>query len=113
MSRTTRVHLIRWGLLAAMLVAPKLGHAHEGHGDRAPWDACDEHELGATCAWDGAHHDRYIGTCREVSETLVCVRNKPIVPAQTSASGARLTDIFVERTLALLLGWAGFGDSES
>lgn len=55
--------------------------AHNGHTSPEPWHACASSELGDACEWDNKAHDRFIGTCRRVSDDLLCVRNKPIVPA--------------------------------
>jgi hypothetical protein len=66
--------------------------AHEGHTDRAPWDACATSALGATCGWETAHHEQHQGTCRQIGGAQMCVRNKPVlrasVPAWTTWAGA-------------------------
>ncbi len=62
---------------ALLLVAAAL--AHGGHASELPWSACADASLGDTCSWD-AHDVRYRGTCRRVSDALLCVRNQPLVP---------------------------------
>ncbi len=42
------------------------------------WSACDGLTLGAPCSFENATHDTYRGSCRSISEALVCVRNQPI-----------------------------------
>lgn len=55
--------------------------AHVGHSSPQPWDACASAELGDACEWENDAGDLYVGTCREVSERLLCVRKEPIIPA--------------------------------
>jgi hypothetical protein len=63
-------------LVAWMLAAP--AWAHDGHTDRAPWDACNDHALSEACAWQDAAHRSYDGTCRSVADALICVRQRPV-----------------------------------
>ena len=81
--------------------------AHDGHTDRAPWDACSGRSLGERCAWDDAAHDLHIGTCRGVVQSLVCVRNRPVLSAAETrvtspGGGAALPYGSVIAALALL-----------
>ncbi|MEM9454295.1 MAG: hypothetical protein AAGF11_08960 [Myxococcota bacterium] len=63
------------------MLTPQLAWGHRGHSNPAPWDACVEHTLGESCQWNDAHGAAYRGTCRSMSEHLLCVRNQPIEPA--------------------------------
>jgi hypothetical protein len=51
--------------------------AHEGHFRSIAWDACATSTLGQTCSFDdGVNVSR--GTCRSMSDALVCVRSRPL-----------------------------------
>ncbi len=52
--------------------------AHSGFPNMAAREVCADSALGDACEWRDAHRARYIGTCRRVSETLLCVRHRPI-----------------------------------
>ncbi len=65
--------------LCAALATPAA--AHDGHTDRAPWDACAASALGDACGWENRAHARAEGTCREIGGALMCVRNRPWIPA--------------------------------
>lgn len=82
-------------LMAVLLLsAPAIGAAHQGHSNKAPWTACAEGAVNDACAWEDGHHARYVGTCRSVRDTLVCVRNQPIVQpgeAEVRSAITRLT----------------------
>lgn len=53
--------------------------AHQGMPNSEAKLVCKERSLGEACEWSDAHDSRYIGTCRKVTDNLLCVRNKPIV----------------------------------
>lgn len=55
--------------------------AHEGHGSKAPWDACQDKALQNQCSFTNGHGDLYQGTCQAFSYALMCVRNVPIIKA--------------------------------
>lgn len=55
--------------------------------------------LGDGCEWESDDRALYIGTCRAVSEALICVRNKPIQRPRDRAAEAGLGD--VENTFRL------------
>ncbi len=61
------------------LLGPAVAAAHSGHTMQEPWQVCEDATLSDACAWTNDAGDLYVGTCREVSDTLLCVRNKPIV----------------------------------
>ena len=70
--------------LAALVVAlslPGLAPAHQGHGDPAPWAACEGVQTGEACSFRPASGDLHRGTCQTIGGHPVCVRNKPIIPA--------------------------------
>lgn len=58
------------------------GHAHQGSHDDAPIVACKEKKLTSVCEYNNHAGDIYRGTCRSFSDTLMCVRNKPIIKAK-------------------------------
>ncbi len=79
------------GTFSAILLRGLLGQgevlAHKGHGDATPWKAHETASLNDSCEWKNSENDRHIGTCRQVQESLVCVRNQPIVKVPASRSG--------------------------
>ncbi len=62
---------------------PGVGWAHDGHGQLPMWQACERATVGESCRFENAAHDRYFGSCRLISDDLVCVRNRPIERAST------------------------------
>lgn len=77
---------VRGRLVAALLVAISMVlagpvAAHKGHSNKAPWKACATAKIGAACSWNNAKHDRYVGSCRRIRQSLLCVRNQPIIKA--------------------------------
>lgn len=60
------------------LVGPTVAQAHSGHTMQEPWHVCESSTLGDGCEWTNDAGDLYRGTCRQVSNSLLCVRNKPI-----------------------------------
>lgn len=73
-----------------MLLLTTFVYAHDGHLSDKPWAACDDSELGDQCSYTSEVGDGYHGTCRAVSEHLICVRNKPIVKAVQQSHKAAL-----------------------
>lgn len=72
---------------SAILLAPSFADAHQAHTRTEPWDVCADAELGDDCQWEDSEHLLYIGTCREVSEALMCVRHRPIVRPEEVSPG--------------------------
>jgi hypothetical protein len=69
---------VRLAFVVALVLAGS-AFAHEGHFRSIAWDACASNELGQACSFDdGVNVSR--GTCRSMSDALVCVRNKPLEP---------------------------------
>jgi len=69
-------------LLAVISVAT---YGHDGHLNDAPWRACDDQQIGDPCAYENAAKDVYRGTCRSMSDALMCVRNQPIEKSEPPA----------------------------
>lgn len=80
--------------LVAFSVAPAAS-AHQGHTHSAPWEVCEAQTLGDPCQWEDAEQSLYIGTCRGVSDALICVRNQPIQKPETASSWWTLAKIFL------------------
>ncbi|MCH9687915.1 MAG: hypothetical protein K0V04_41175 [Deltaproteobacteria bacterium] len=70
--------VIAAGLSWRFALASTEAHAHRGLHNLAGRHACEHLELGDDCSWTDAEHARYIGTCRKVATSLLCVRNRPI-----------------------------------
>lgn len=84
MTRQTRSFAL--GCFVALLASPLSALAHGGATSRAPFEVCEERELGDACEW--SHHDAlHRGTCRGVAPSLRCVRNQPIVSSSAEESG--------------------------
>jgi hypothetical protein len=85
-----------WLLFAACWTLSGAAWAHQGHLSDVAWRACDGESLGAACDFEDSSHAIYRGTCRSMSDDLVCVRNRPIerpdegVPPASAALGAGL-----------------------
>ena len=63
------------------LLCPTPAWAHLGHADPAPWQACEGKSLGDGCSFvDNLNLHR--GTCRELSGSRMCVRNRPLEPKE-------------------------------
>ncbi len=97
-------------LLALALWTPN-AWGHQGHSQRAPWDACEGRTLSQVCSWQDPEDALYVGTCRQVQTSLLCVRNRPIQPvpsADTQATPRRIPMGWLGVALAFgLLGFWG------
>ena len=71
--------LVNAGLIASY---SKPVQAHKGSPNTGAYKACAELSLGQACEWSDSHEARYLGSCRKVTSSLICVRNKPIVYAK-------------------------------
>lgn len=71
-------HLIVLSLLIGVVFVVPV-HSHQGSSTNEPRLVCAEKSLGDACEWRDGHEALYIGSCRKVSSSLLCVRNKPIV----------------------------------
>tara|TARA_R110000744_G_scaffold35132_1_gene81588 strand:+ start:13125 stop:13409 length:285 start_codon:yes stop_codon:yes gene_type:complete len=55
--------------------------AHDSHTHSAPWQACENKQKTAQCSFTNGDEDLFKGSCQMFSETLMCVRNQPIIHA--------------------------------
>ena len=69
---------VRWSFGALLVVMSVVTLAHDGHVNDAPWRACDDLRVDDPCAFENATRYVYRGTCRSMSDELMCVRNQPI-----------------------------------
>lgn len=76
-------------IIFALVIRPAAAHA--GHGPTLAWEVCAGSALGDTCSWRNDRHDLYRGSCRSMSDALVCVRNQPIVRADQAADSRSTT----------------------
>lgn len=83
----------RLGLAATvgylLIVSP--AYAHENHNE-APWAACEAQQQNSSCEFSDGHGDLYRGSCQVFSDSLMCVRNQPIVRADAPASKTTKSD---------------------
>lgn len=63
---------------ALLLSTSSAVQAHSGTPNNAAWEACDGKPKSAYCQYTGFHDDIYKGTCQQMSESMLCVRNQPI-----------------------------------
>ncbi len=73
---------------AALLAAVAPGGAafgHADHVDNAAWTACEAAALADACEYTDHDDDLYRGSCRLVSDALLCVRNRPIERSGTTS----------------------------
>lgn len=99
-----------WVFAAATLGGAARADAHGGHHNPVAWRACDAHPLGAQCSFLDGAHARHRGTCRSISGALLCVRNRPIEPAEpveavVSAAPAPSLDSVLVRLGAAIVVW--------
>jgi len=74
------------GAVAATLLVAGSGSAwaHDGSlGNEIMWQACDSRQIDDPCAFRNDVQDIYRGTCQQMADNLVCVRNQPIEYAAT------------------------------
>ncbi|MGB5247169.1 MAG: hypothetical protein WBM54_04945 [Woeseia sp.] len=87
MSTFTRIIL---GAILAVISAAAF--AHDGHLNDAPWSACEDQQIGDACTFENSAKDIYRGTCRAMSDALMCVRNQPIEKSESYADTALADD---------------------
>jgi hypothetical protein len=66
--------------------------AHQGTPNLGASRACEARSLGDACAWTDAHDARFVGSCRQVADGLLCVRSQPIVYPQAAGHGHAHTE---------------------
>ncbi|AWB58691.1 hypothetical protein [Colwellia sp. Arc7-D] len=64
-----------------MLLSSFVASAHDSHTHSAPWQACESKQKSAQCSYTNGENDLFKGSCQMFSETLMCVRNQPIIHA--------------------------------
>jgi hypothetical protein len=64
-------------------------NAHESHTHTALWQACEDKQKAEICSYTNGDGDLFKGTCQLFSETLMCVRNQPIIPVEDLAKKAK------------------------
>ncbi len=70
--------LVRLMSLSSLVLASTV-LAHEGHFTGVAWDACAHRALGDVCSFEDEVNVLH-GSCRSISDALVCVRNRPLEP---------------------------------
>lgn len=65
-----------------LMSSPTTIHAHDSHTHAAPWQACEEKNKSSQCSYTNGENDLFKGTCQLFSDTLMCVRNQPIIRAK-------------------------------
>lgn len=75
---------VKHSLLIALLSVSIISFAHDMVHE-APWSACEEAARSDQCSYSNDNGDLYQGTCQSFNDALMCVRNKPIVYANTMA----------------------------
>ncbi len=93
-----RIYASALTVFLVLLMSATSVMAHQGHSNRAPWDACDELKVNEICEWTNNAHWRYIGTCRAIGDDLMCVRNKPIQKEQALQSLPKETTKDIAKT---------------
>jgi hypothetical protein len=71
-----------------MLVSSFFASAHDSHTHSAPWQACESKQKSAQCSYTNGENDLFKGSCQMFSETLMCVRNQPIIHADAQVKKA-------------------------
>ena len=92
-TRLARSTLARIGLPIATLGLGTPAHAHEGAiGHETMWRACSIRQINDGCSFKDTNRNVYRGTCQEMVEHLVCVRNKPIEYASADTGSISSSD---------------------
>jgi hypothetical protein len=66
--------------LALLTLSCQNVFAHAGHYNKAPYDACVDLSVNASCEYTDVNETvLYVGTCQVFSDVNMCVRNKPLV----------------------------------
>lgn len=63
--------------------------AHDSHTHTAPWKACEEKKKSEQCSYTNGDEDLFKGSCQLFSESLMCVRNQPIIYAEELAKDVK------------------------
>jgi hypothetical protein len=81
----TARQLLTAALAVAMVLLGTPVRAHDGHHSPVPWQACEDKQLDEPCEYRNTAGDLYRGSCREMQQQLLCVRNQPIVKGSAAA----------------------------
>lgn len=69
--------------ICCLSILPLLtANAHDSHTHEAPWQACADKQNTQQCEFKNGDGDLHKGSCQLFSETLMCVRNQPIIHAE-------------------------------
>lgn len=63
-------------------------NAHDSHSHSAPWEVCENQKVDDSCEYTNGEMDLFKGTCQVFNTALMCVRNQPIVHAESSTKSA-------------------------
>ena len=74
--------------VSLMLLSTFVASAHDSHTHSAPWQACESKKKSAQCSYTNGENDLFKGSCQMFSETLMCVRNEPIIHKEDLAENA-------------------------
>lgn len=89
--------IIKFPFVAMLIVAISLlvlnnAYAHSIPLNKIAVKVCENKARSASCEYEGAHSDLYIGTCQYMSSDLLCVRNQPIKKIEASSNQFKLKE---------------------
>ncbi|MGB2740859.1 MAG: hypothetical protein WBC60_09950 [Cognaticolwellia sp.] len=70
-------------LLTFAIFGSYAASAHDSHTHSAPWQACENKQKSAQCSFTNGDDDLFKGSCQVFTDTLMCVRNQPIIHVET------------------------------
>lgn len=88
----TKRALLTFGMVSTFIVSSLSVLAHSGHTHKAPWEACFDAEKDQACEYKNGNKDIFKGTCQLFSERLMCVRNQPIIKAESALNKSGILD---------------------
>lgn len=65
--------------------------AHSADTNKVAWQACDTKVVSENCSFENANSDVYRGTCQLMSDSLMCVRNRPIEKSAAASANDETT----------------------
>lgn len=68
---------------SALICVPQFVLSHSASINKEPWLVCENQTRSDVCEFTDNHQNIYRGTCRVMSEELMCVRNQPIEKAES------------------------------
>ncbi|MEB8433034.1 YHYH protein [Cocleimonas sp. KMM 6892] len=87
-----------WLLSLVLLLSTSYSYAHSGSTTKAAWDACDNKSKSQSCEFKGVHKGLYRGTCQSISSSMMCVRNKPIIPKTVDGNESHSTEAITTKS---------------